>query len=112
MRVAGRAQIAAILLGAAMPVGHAEDRALCTRPDILAVAANRLGSTAAHVALIAGTAVEIATARSDVVLCAVAVRVETYDPGAYRDHPAVLAQPRYFTVRRLHDGFEVDFAGR
>jgi hypothetical protein len=107
------------LLGALIAVGfttltpaQAAEGTLCARPDILSYAKAHLKSQDAHLELLERSAGEVATAAPNRVLCIVSVRVETYDLGPYRDKPATLVEPRYFEVRRLQDGFEIDFTGR
>jgi hypothetical protein len=91
---------------------RAAEATLCARPDVLSYAKEHLRSQDAHLHLLESSVGEVATAQPNRVFCVVSVRVETFDLGAYRDNPAVLVEPRYFEVRRLRDGFEVDFTGR
>jgi hypothetical protein len=89
-----------------------ETARVCTRPDILSFALDRLRQQDAHIALVANSAVEVATMRSDVVLCALSVQIDYYDAFLYREHPARLTEPRYFEARTLGSGFVLDFTGR
>lgn len=84
---------------------------LYVRPDILSFAEDHLRKTEAHVVLLPATTAETGTPQSNVVLCVVTVQIGIYDFGMYRDHPAIVLEPRYFEVRQLGDGLEIDFNG-
>jgi hypothetical protein len=110
---------AALLLGAQIlaacsfvRTAHADDGPICRRPEILAFAMDNFQRADAHIKVVADSTTEVATSHADIVICALTVQVEFYDSADYRDRPAVLSQPRYFEVKRLRDGFEVDFGGR
>jgi hypothetical protein len=105
-----------ICVGLALPLAverpaAAQSAPVCSRPDILSFALDRLRQRDAHVVLVPNSAVEVATTRSDVVLCALSVQIDAYDSFLYRQHPARLIEPRYFQARTLGSGFVLDFTG-
>ncbi len=103
--------VLAMGLAASHPT-HAEIRfyapSSCARPEVLALAMDRLRRQDVHLDLVPRSAVEMATTRGDVVLCAISVRVSFYDGQAYREQPATLVEPRYFMLRRLAGGFALE----
>jgi hypothetical protein len=102
--------LAALCLGCG-PV-QAHDLRICARPEVLRFALNHMKRSDAHIRLAANSVAEAGSPNSDAVLCAVTVEIRLYDMTRYPEHTAVIWEPRYFEVRRLDNGFAVDFAQR